>query len=706
MQYIPSSVENFIFYCASILIFAAVCIAHVFIRRVIQNLASGNVGASDLQQAQPVAKQGMCKHMPDAASCKDEDADDANGQILNHDVYIHGLLRHRLRLLQIWGAGFVKNEVFNRTWYRFFFTPFVFCLLPVVCVAAGISYHVEFEGLNDSRALKEIKLASNLTSLKKRPPASINALRYRAESDIPELIKVLQAHGYYEAKVNIQIQEIHKEINVIVMIDPGPRYRLEAYNIHLYCESPEVPNDCCHISDGDIGVQLGKPAQATAILDAELKILQRLSECGYPLAKIEHREVIVDGEGKTMRVNIDVKTGQKAEFGPMTIVGTTKVKPLFLEQKKQWKEGELYDSRLVEKTQTSLIETGLFSSVLITHEETLSSQGEIPLKIEVTETKHKSVNIGVSYQTVFGPGVTFGWANNNVAGMGRTFSFQGDVTRISQTGSATYIHPDFNRVGQDMIAQAKAEHEALPKAYSMRSYSLMDRFERQFNRRLRGSVGIQGERLYVTESAQNGNFWLLEVPMYLRWSSANSLLNPTRGATLEYILTPAVNVADAKDVYFVQQFIEGAYLSLDEKSRVVLAEKVTYGFILSNGLAATPLCNRFLGGSEEDLRGYRYRTVSPLVDGKPIGGRSALYVSLESRFRVTETIGLVPFFDMGNVWITEYPTTHRKWFKSVGLGFRFFTFMGPFRVDLAFPLNRRKEIDPVYKILVSIGQMF
>jgi translocation and assembly module TamA len=588
---------------------------------------------------------------------------------------------------------------------RFFFAAILFSWVPLAAFASGISYHVEFEGLSDSRALKEIKLASNLTSLKKRPPASINALRYRAESDIPELIKVLQAHGYYEGKVHIQIQEINNQVNVFVIIDPGPRYKLELFDIHLFC-SPEVHNDCCHVSLADAGVQLNKPAQAESILDAELKVLQRLSECGYPLAKIEHRDVIVDGRTKGVRVTLNVITGQKAQFGPTAIIGTTKVKPLFLEQKKQWKEGESYDSRLVEKTQSALIETGLFNSVLITHEENLSSNGEIPLKIEVNETKHKSVNIGVSYQTVFGPGVTFGWSNHNVAGMGRTFSFQGDVTRISQTGIATYLHPDFNRVGQDMIAQAQAAHEALPKAYSMRSYSLMDRFERQFTRRLRGTVGIRGERLYVTESAQNGNFWLLEVPFYVRWSSANSLLNPTRGATLEYTLTPAINVADSRDVYFTQQFIESSYLALDKKARVVLAEKLTYGFILSNGLAAIPLSKRYLGGSEQDLRGYRYRTVSPLVDGKPIGGRSAIYFSFETRFRVTETIGLVPFFDIGNVWTTEYPTPHGKWLKSAGLGFRFFTFMGPFRVDLAFPLDRRKGIDPVYKVLVSIGQMF
>ena len=116
--------------------------------------------------------------------------------------------------------------------------------------------------------------------------------------------------------------------------------------------------------------------------------------------------------------------------------------------------------------------------------------------------------------------------------------------------------------------------------------------------------------------------------------------------------------------------------------------------------------NAFWGDSENELRGYRYRTVSPLDDDKPIGGRSAIYFTMETRLRVSKTIGLVPFLDIGNVYETQYPTAHGKWLKSAGLGLRYFSFMGPFRIDLAFPLDRRKEIDPVYKILVSIGQTF
>src|SRR6202044_285005 len=72
--------------------------------------ANGNVGASDLQQAQPLAKQGMCKHMLDGASCKDEDADEASGQFLNHDVY-KDLKISKHRLIKAFYSG--KKKVYE-----------------------------------------------------------------------------------------------------------------------------------------------------------------------------------------------------------------------------------------------------------------------------------------------------------------------------------------------------------------------------------------------------------------------------------------------------------------------------------------------------------------------------------------------------------------------------------------------------------------
>lgn len=580
-----------------------------------------------------------------------------------------------------------------------------FCFLPLTLHAAGVRYSVEFEGLNDDKALKAIESVSQLTSLKKRPPPSINALRYRAESDVPNLLKVLHAHGYYEAKVNIRVQEILNQVHVFVAIEPGPVYHLEEYKICLYCESPEESESCCPLTLEEIGVKLGKPALTDKILQYELTLLESLSQCGFPLAKIDDRKVIVDGKTKSVRVSVAVKTGKLAEFGPSTFVGLKKVKPQFIEQKTHWETAEIYDSSLVEQTQQSLLDSGLFSSVLITHEDAIGSNGQLPMKIEVNETKHQSINLGVSYQTVFGPGITFGWENRNVGGMGRRISFQGDITRISHTGIASYLHPDFLKIGQDYIWQAEAAHESL-YAYSMRSYSIMNRLDRKIGEHVRFSLGAEGERLYVTASVHNGNYWLLETPLYIRYSTANDLLNPTSGMTFEYTTTPSLNVTDAKNFYLINQVSECSYYSCNKSGSIVLAQQITLGSILSQDLGAIPVSKRYLGGSEQELRGYRYRTVSPLDKDKPIGGRSAIYMTLETRLRLSKTIGLVPFFDLGRVYESILPTWHGKWFKSAGIGLRYFSFMGPFRIDLAFPLDRRKGIDPVYKVLVSIGQTF
>jgi len=585
------------------------------------------------------------------------------------------------------------------------FGLFLSIFLPCVLIAGGISYTVDFEGLDDPGALKSMRSLSQLTLLKKRPPASINALRYRAESDIPELLKVLHAHGYYEAKINIRVEEAVLQMRVVVVIKPGPVYKIGDFQIQLYCGTPEFPVDCVCVDPKNIGIILGKPVQAEKILNAEQKLLQLLAECGYPLSKVERREMIADGKAKTLTVILGVDTGHEAHFGTTTVEGLKTVKPLFIDQKTAWADGKTYDSSDVENTQNALMDSGLFSSVLITHEETLNQDGQLPMKIEVKETKHRSINLGVSYQTVFGPGITFGWEDRNIAGMGRSLSFQGDFTRISHSGIGKYVHPDFLRVGQEMIWQATAMHESL-FAYHDRSYNLMNRFDSKIGEKVRLSIGAIGERLYVTNSVSNGNFWLVEVPFYIRWSNTTSLLDPTKGLTLEFTTTPSANISDAKKYYAIQKITESTYHPLTHSNSIVLAQKLTLGVIWSPHLSTVPVSKRFLGGSEEELRGYRYRTVSPLRDNIPEGGRSAIYWTFESRFRVTKNIGLVPFFDIGSVYLTQYPTWEGKWFKSAGLGLRYFSFMGPFRFDVAFPLDRRKGIDPLYKVLVSIGQTF
>jgi len=575
----------------------------------------------------------------------------------------------------------------------------VLCLaLPILVFAGKVRYSVHFIGIDDPAVLKTFKSVSDLMTLKERPPASVNALRYRADSDIPELMKVLHSYGYYEATVSIRIEELDQLAEVYVMITSGPAYVIDQFEIHTQAA-------CSPISLSEIGIELGKPALSTEIISAEQETLNILSQCGFPLAKITKQQITADGKTKTVRVELDIDAGPLCQFGPLSIGGEKNVKEIYIEQKIGWKEGDPYNSLLVEKTQKTLMESGLFSSILITHGEKPEATNELPMRIEVTETKHRSVNIGASYQTFFGPGVTFGWENRNIDGKGRRLTLQGDATHKTHAGIATFYMPDFFAPDQDYVIQAQAMHESI-FTYSDKSYNIVNRFEKRIGTQYRFSVGFKLERLLVSDSVDNGTFSLLEIPLYFRFSNANDLLDPTKGATVEFKIIPSENFSHPSR-YFLSQFAGFmVYWPLTKSHAAVLAQQLLFESILSHELDSVPVPKRVLGGTDQELRGYRYRTVSPLDGRKPIGGRSGIFYTFETRLRLTKSLGIVPFFDLGSVYLSQYPRFNHKWLKSAGLGIRYFTFLGPLRFDIAFPLDRRHGIDPRYRVLVSLGQTF
>ena len=95
-----------------------------------------------------------------------------------------------------------------------------------------------------------------------------------------------------------------------------------------------------------------------------------------------------------------------------------------------------------------------------------------------------------------------------------------------------------------------------------------------------------------------------------------------------------------------------------------------------------------------------------MIGTKPLGGRSAVFASAEIRFKIKEKIGIVPFADFGTVTFSETPQFNAKWYKSIGLGLRYFAFFGPLRFDIGFPLDKRKKIDSNFQIYASVGQAF
>jgi translocation and assembly module TamA len=88
-----------------------------------------------------------------------------------------------------------------------------------------------------------------------------------------------------------------------------------------------------------------------------------------------------------------------------------------------------------------------------------------------------------------------------------------------------------------------------------------------------------------------------------------------------------------------------------------------------------------------------------------IGGRSLLEASLEARIKITDTIGLVPFVDMGGAFDSAYPDFKERLRYAAGIGLRYYTAVGPIRLDIATPLNPRPG-DSRWGLYIGIGQAF
>lgn len=581
---------------------------------------------------------------------------------------------------------------------------FLFIALPLF--SFSLNYEVRFIGLEDKAALNALLGASELVLLQKRPPVSINGLKYRANADIPILLQVLKSYAYYDARISTSIINENQEFIVNVQIEPGPQFSLESYRVYSGdCKELFNADQCPNLTPEKLGLTIGSPALSQNIIDAELNVLNELSRCAHPLAYIDKRRVTVDMQTNQVVADSCVQTGPFAKFGATSVFGTENVLPKFIQNKIFWDEGCPYNSDLVEKTQKKLLSSELFSSVLITHAENVDSMGNLPMKIRVSEANYKKITLGAFYATVNGPGGNITWTNRNFRKMGEIVTFKLEYAQKSYAGQILYKKPDFLRFDQTYKAYAEVNHENIT-AYKSQLYRLANYIERKTSSKGFFSVGLKMDYIQVRDSATNGDYYLFGAPIFGKYEYIDDPLDPKSGFSIAYSATPYQSLKSTS-VQFAKQRITGTcYIPIIPSKNLSLALRVQAGSIAGTSRQNVPLPKLFLGGSEDELRGYKYQTVSPLEGHKPLGGRSAIYATAEMRIKLFNKIGIVPFFDTGTVTDRQMPILTTSWLNSVGVGLRYFAFFGPLRFDVGFPLNRRDGIDSFYQIYASVGQSF
>ena len=579
--------------------------------------------------------------------------------------------------------------------------------------AEGVTYATRLTGVQDAKLRAALLDISRVKKLESQPPASMGALRRRVERDLDTFSRLLRSEGYYDYAMRYHFDTDSTPLKVRMRVDPGPQYRLASFDVIL--RGDELEPAMLAVDRARKGVMPGQPGQTKMIMDAENAVLLELAMSGFPFPVMSDREVVVDHADRTITVRTLIDTGRRARFGP-TDVPNEKRGPLadYAKRRIPWKEGEQYDPRALEKARTRLTETGLYSGIRITAADGVSEDGTLPMLLDFDLAKMRSIGLGVGYSSDEGVGAQAFWENRNLFGHAERLRIGAKVSQIGETGKLTFRRPDFFAVDQDLVFETGYDVEKTP-AYDAYIFSTTLGLERAFSEHWRARAGIGLRVGPVDESQlQNGqpanldrHVLLVGLPLGLGRDTSDSILDPTTGTKIDASLTPYMNWLGSDLSFMVGQIGETFYLPVLSEHRLVLAQRAAFGSIVGANAESIPADRRLFAGGGGSVRGFAYQMAGPLDNGgrgDPIGGRSLIEMSGEIRWRITKSFGLVPFIDAGSVFPDQYPNFNEM-FWGAGLGLRYFSPVGPIRIDVATPLNPRHGDDPV-QFYISLGQAY
>lgn len=607
----------------------------------------------------------------------------------------------------------------------------------------ALPYAVDYEPKDDKAVVQILKDNSSLERLKDDAPADGESLARRAEIDAGKLTDALWGEGYYNATVEVLVagrpvragevaaaaraaagMKGREVVPVAIRAVPGERFTLR--NVAVVTPSGARLDD---IPARDLGLAPGDPARAESVRAAQGRVIDYYRDQSRPLTRPVDILATVDHAKKTMDATIVVAPGAVAPLGEISVSGAPGVDPAVIRSYIYAEPGDAYSPQTMASMRKSVLRIQALSSARVVESDKLDAQGRLPVMVDVTERAKRLIGGSVRVSTLDGPAMRAYWEHRNLFGGAEYLRFEADGAMLPRNDGekikslkdikwsdfggrlqATFIKPALGGTRNDFVASALAERARTGGGRFGGYEDEMIRLDAGIRHRFSDSFSIQGGLAYeagwTKDALGKVDYRLIGAPFNVKYDSTENPLNATKGVKLIASLTPYYSLVGAKKSFFETRVAGSTYFALDPDANYVLAGRLAFGSILGAGLRDIPANHRFYSGGGASVRGYRYQSLGPrLPDGRVVGGSSLLEASLEARVKVTNTIGIVPFVDAGSAFSSSYPDFKEKVHYAAGVGLRYYTAIGPIRLDLAFPLNRRKGDKPV-ALYFGIGQAF
>ena len=589
------------------------------------------------------------------------------------------------------------------------------------------------EGDLDRVLRQELQRAAG--EVKQRPEGAFEARR-RANEAAQDIAALLRSEGYYAATVEPDVSE-GAAPHAVVRVTPGPRFHLQDSVIEWVAPPPAPPDAARGVAA--LGLKNGAPGRAADVLAGEGRVVAAVKKRGYADVVAKPRQVIVDHADDSVRPTFKIESGALVRLDGVEVITKGRTNPAWVRALAPWRRGAIYDPDQIAKLEQRLTEVGVYDSVVVAlAPPERMVDGQRPVIVSLADRKPRTLELGVGIATistlepgsgidsvgalqpgagtttVAGSGVDAKWIHYNLLGRADSLIATARLYDIQQKLDLELDLPDWRRpdqvlqIGGGLIADRTPAFDDAGggvRVDVIRSYSKTTFVTAGASFDYTAIREKDAVNLLATPVGENLKLFITTGLAAFTLDRSNDPLDPTRGWRLDMRAEPTWITGDRDLVYLKTEAQASGYLPLDHAAATVIAARVKVGSIVGGEIPSVPADRRFFAGGGGSVRGYSYQAVGPrLSDNTPEGGLSLIESSLEVRHRLTAQWGVVAFVDTGTVGAGTTPDFH-GFSTGVGVGVRYNLGFGPFRFDIATPLNPRPG-DGRIQAYLSIGQSF
>lgn len=526
------------------------------------------------------------------------------------------------------------------------------------------------------------------------------------DQDVARLQAFYQNNGFIQARVGEPLIEyLDDHIRVTIKIVEGPQFTVGIVDVKgdLILSRQELMEK--------IQISEQEYFNREVVRNDVMAITDMYSDEGYAFADVAP---IIDRNEQTLTVDITymIDKGAQVHFERIIITGNTRTRDKVLRRELMVHEQDAYSGRLLKRSIRNLSRLDYFEDIRVDTQEG-STEDSMILRIDVDEKPTGAFSFGGGYSSIENAFVMGSISQRNLFGRGQILELRGTLGGASTRYSLSFTEPWLFDIplsaGVDLYNWKKDFDEYDKDAIGMGlrfSYPVFD-FTRV-------SMAYKYERAKIENIAEDASKTIKELAgtniesslmSSIRYDSRDRLFNPTEGQN--HALTVQYSGIGG-DIGFVKYTGElGVYIPLFWD---------TVGFIHTEGGYITEISGKLLPDYEKfylgginSMRGFDWRGIFvPDEEGLKTGGHKYVQLNLEYIFPLVKKAGLmgVIFYDTGNVYGKDESIDLGRLRESTGAGFRWFSPVGPIRIEYGYILDPTDQEDKRGQWEFSMGAAF